>query len=105
MANKCTANCVNCAFTRVSRVSVLALSAVAIQSGLLFNKTIVVGKSFGLKVNRVRCGEDDGTYTCRAVNSFGRCEASCTLTVTRKSLSTTQPFIYVNCNHYICCNQ
>lgn len=42
------------------------------------------GKTFGLKVNRVRCGEDDGVYTCRAVNSFGRCEASCNLTITRE---------------------
>ncbi|XP_067934437.1 twitchin-like [Watersipora subatra] len=48
------------------------------------------GKTFGLKVNRVRPGEDDGVYTCRAVNSFGRCEASCILTVTPDAAKDVQ---------------
>lgn len=44
----------------------------------------LIGKTYGLKVNRIKQGEDDGTYTVRAVNSFGRCEASCKLNVTRE---------------------
>jgi len=45
---------------------------------------VFAGKTYGLKVNRVHAGEDEGKYTVRAVNSFGKCEASCHLTITRE---------------------
>ncbi|XP_067930808.1 twitchin-like [Watersipora subatra] len=37
------------------------------------------GKTYGLKVSRVRKSEDEGTYSVVATNSFGKCETSCKL--------------------------
>ena len=59
----------------------------------------MAGKTYGLKVNRIKQGEDDGTYTVRAVNSFGRCEASCQLNVTRefvKNLIQDSTLVIIN---------
>ena len=44
----------------------------------------ILGKTYGLKVNRVRKSEDEGTYSVVASNSFGKCEASCTLGIIGK---------------------
>jgi len=39
------------------------------------------GHNYGLKINRVKKGEDDGQYKVLATNSYGKADASCRLDV------------------------
>lgn len=44
------------------------------------------GKSYGLKISRVKKAEDEGSYSIEASNSFGKCSASCQLAIIGQSV-------------------
>mgnify|MGYP001794916471 FL=1 len=51
---------------------------------IAFDCFMMTGKSYGLKISRVRKAEDEGMYSIQAHNSFGKCEAKCALSIIGK---------------------